>query len=521
VLVGALSPRQGSETNDANDTGVQRLNKFSPIMHLVIFTAMQFLVYFDRGALSQVMGEIGTSHNATDAQLGTLGSSFTAGYMVASPLVALLGQQSTFAPIYCIGVGLLVWCLGNVIFSQLTEPPIGPDGYPEFEEAIWAPMLMARAATGVGEAGFVCLGPPIIDDTAPKASKALYLGIYFMFIFVGQAMGYVVGGLAQKIWPEWPDLKYLFFLEAIAMLPLAILSIVAAKKFCLEHLSEDEEALVTASYAPEHTAVTSPNVEIELESTRSMRRHDGGPSSASAASQNSFWKDLASLAVNPVFAALIFGYIAYQFVMGGVAYWGPYYVQKALGMSKSLSGYAFGGVTVISGVVGTFGGSKLLDVMSGPQDGSETPRPNQRLLAGAKILVIGSFLAWPFLIITALAKSEGFFFFCLLMGQLPLFAMYTSICAAILDAVPESTRGTAMAISALAIHLLGDIPSQSLVGVIADSISEGEQEGPKKAHAMQVAMLCLAGFHIFTVLLFCVSFCLAKRKANATVELAH
>mmetsp|Transcript_20480 Transcript_20480/g.57150 ORF Transcript_20480/g.57150 Transcript_20480/m.57150 type:complete len:499 (+) Transcript_20480:42-1538(+) len=492
--------------------------KFSPIMHLLIFTLMQFWVYFDRGALSQVMSEIGSSHNVTEAQLGTLGSSFTAGYMVASPIVAILGQKSTFAPMYCIGVGLLVWCVGNVAFSQLAEPPV-VNGYPVFDNSLWVPMLISRAATGVGEAGFVCLGPPIIDDTAPPKSKGFYLGIYFMFIFVGQAMGYVIGGVAQGTWPQWPQLKNVFLIEGIVMLPMAVLCVVTAKKFRVEgSQAEDETPFVdgvqatnSAGSASSRRRSATSYSDVEVNATR-----EGGTLARAVSDggrrPSSLFQDLLSLFTNGLFVTLIFGYSAYQFVMGGVAYWGPYYVQKALYMSASTSGYASGGVTLISGVFGTFAGSKLLDRMVGVED--QEPGSNRRLVAGCKVMFWGSILAWPFLLGASFSKSQGAFFICLLLGQLPLFAMYTSICVGLMEAVPESMRGTAMALSALAIHLLGDIPSQSLVGIIADSVSEGATSGPQKAKAMQVALICLGSFHIVTILLFTLSYGLSRRLAH-------
>jgi hypothetical protein len=52
---------------------------------------------------------------------------------------------------------------------------------------------------GVGEASFISLAAPFIDDNAPQEQKAAWLGLFYMCIPSGVALGYVYGGYVSYI----------------------------------------------------------------------------------------------------------------------------------------------------------------------------------------------------------------------------------------------------------------------------------------------------------------------------------
>lgn len=47
--------------------------------------------------------------------------------------------------------------------------------------------------TGLGEASFVSLGPPYIDDAAPHGMKTRWLAFFFMMLPIGFAIGVIFG----------------------------------------------------------------------------------------------------------------------------------------------------------------------------------------------------------------------------------------------------------------------------------------------------------------------------------------
>ena len=55
-------------------------------------------------------------------------------------------------------------------------------------------LILARLLTGIGEASFLAFSSTIIDVAAPHESRAFWLGLFFMAISFGYAIGYAGGG---------------------------------------------------------------------------------------------------------------------------------------------------------------------------------------------------------------------------------------------------------------------------------------------------------------------------------------
>ena len=70
-------------------------------------------------------------------------------------------------------------------------------------------------AVGVGEASFVALAAPFIDDHAPPARRTVWLAAFYLQIPVGVAAGYVYGGTVGAAM-GW---RAAFALEAALMAP--------------------------------------------------------------------------------------------------------------------------------------------------------------------------------------------------------------------------------------------------------------------------------------------------------------
>ena len=82
----------------------------------------------------------------------------------------------------------------------------------------YALLITARALGGCGEAGFVTIGGPFIQDAA-GAKQGLWLGVFYAAIPAGTALGYGYGAFVAQRW-TWAAA---FYVEAIAMVPLALL----------------------------------------------------------------------------------------------------------------------------------------------------------------------------------------------------------------------------------------------------------------------------------------------------------
>jgi len=72
-----------------------------------------------------------------------------------------------------------------------------------------------------------------------------------------------------------------------------------------------------------------------------------------------------------------------------------------------------------------------------------------------------------------LTWRPGLYLAALVVAQLLIFASTGPVNAAIVAEVPPAERASAVALSILAIHLLGDVPSPWLIGFLSDRSSLG------------------------------------------------
>jgi MFS transporter, Spinster family, sphingosine-1-phosphate transporter len=237
------------------------LCKLSPVMLLTLFTSVNILVFIDRGALAAVVSLLKDKDDGLDLssfEAGSLGSVFILGYMIASPIFAY--ESQFIHPNYLMTIGLTVWA-GAVMFSGLS---------------VDFPMLAAaRVITGVGEASFVCLAPPVILDCAPHKQRSIWIGIYSSATPLGYALGFVYGNQVSSLLGGW---YYPFIIETFLMIPFILITFLSYKdpKFYAKKENGEKEKLST---------------------------------------------QISILGRNPLYVNLVIGYSSYAFTIGGLGFW--------------------------------------------------------------------------------------------------------------------------------------------------------------------------------------------------------
>nr|ABV22147.1 transporter [Perkinsus chesapeaki] len=375
-----------------------------PETHLIFFTICEILVYFDRGLIAGLNLYLKDSLNLTDFEVGLLGGMFILGYVVASPIFALLGQISGVWTIRSICIGLVVWVLANILTGVVPTS--------------FGLIVACRTLTGVGEAAFCSLAPPIIDDSAPAGKGSTYLGIFFMALYVGQALGYVGSGF----FPTWESGQYGFLGEALLMIIVIVIALMWQKRFKVPD--------------------------------RNPSDYNGG-----------ILRQFVVLVGSPTYMTLIIGYSAFMFAVGGFAYWGPAAIQVIWGASQTVGSMGFGALTVVCGVIGTLLGGYLLDVLSRKFAGKKS-----RLHVSCVISFVLLAIAIPFAIAGGWSNSVYLFFALMFIVEFFLFATTAPSNVAIMESVPSHLRGQAIAISVGVSHILGDFPSPILMGIWNDNI---------------------------------------------------
>ncbi|XP_059313844.1 probable sphingolipid transporter spinster homolog 2 [Lycium ferocissimum] len=419
---------------------------------LAVFCVINLLNYVDRGTIasngvngsrrtctktgtcssgSGIQGEF----NLNNFEDGVISSAFMVGLLIASPIFASFAKSVN--PFRLIGVGLTVWTIAIVGCG--------------FSMNFWF-IATCRMLVGVGEASFISLAAPFIDDNAPVAQKTAWLGIFYMCIPTGIAVGYVYGGLVGNHL-SW---RWAFWIEALLMLPFAVLGLfmkpLQLKGF--SHTGSKTPLTCPLTASPEEAVSNSSNGFL---STRedSKDGSKGAPSNLNELTR--FWKDLKMLHLEKIYVINVLGYIAYNFVIGAYSYWGPkagyniYHMENADMM--------FGGVTVISGIFGTLAGGFILDRMT------------STISNAFKLLSVATFLGAIFCFAAFCFKSLYAFIPLFAIGELLVFATQGPVNYVCLHCVKPSLRPLSMAMSTVSIHIFGDVPSSPLVGVVQDLIN--------------------------------------------------
>jgi MFS family permease len=277
-------------------------------------------------------------------------------------------------------------------------------------------MLAVRALVGVGEASYASVAPTLIDEMPGKERKGRLLAVFYLAIPVGSALGYMLGGFLEARL-GWRGAFY------VVGGPGALL------------------ALSCLLIAPETATATATETETVTATATAMVR---------------------SLLKRPLYVGAVLGYCAQTFALGGFSYWAPKYIAAHYEVPLDHANYVFGAVLIASGLLGTGIGGVWADRLTRKKAKDEAVKVHLWICA------ISGLLGAPFALACILASTATGFFALIFVSATFLFLSTSPINAAILQSVPVALRASAMAVSIFAIHLLGDLWSPPLVGVIAD-----------------------------------------------------
>jgi MFS family permease len=296
-------------------------------------------------------------------------------------------------------------------------------------------LLLSRGVVGVGEAAYATISPALISDYFPASRRGRVFAIFYVAIPVGSAVGYVLGGVLEQAFNSW---RHVFFIVGLPGLLLALLTLTAADP---QRGSQDDLA--------------------------------EGIAAGQAASLREVLRDLAR---NGVYTWTVLGYAAYTFAIGGLGLWAPTYFNETRQLALNDANMLVGGVAVAAGLFGTFTGGYLGDWLA------RRVRQGYLLMSGVSML-----LAVPFGWIALTSPDRTVYTATLFVAEFLVFLSTGPINVVLVSVVPVAMRATAIAVSIFTIHLLGDLPSPALLGVVADHM------GFETAALMVPAMIAVSG----------------------------
>ncbi len=278
----------------------------------------------------------------------------------------------------------------------------------------FASLLAARAMVGVGEAAYGTISPSLLADYFKKEFRGRVFGVFFLAIPVGFGLGLAIGGL-MDVHFGW---RSAFF---VAGIPGLVLAVLALKLHDPPRGAMDEAG-------PSHT---------------------GGVAAA-----------YRSLLRNRPYVLTVLGYAAYTFALGGMALYIVKFLERVRGVSEGQASVGFAAVVILTGLIGIALGGWLSDKLL------KVTKQSYLWVSGVATLI-----AAPLALVGLTAATPAIYWTAIVLAQLLLFSSTGPVNSAIVNVVAPEIRATAVAVSIFTIHILGDVPSPTLIGAISDATS--------------------------------------------------
>ena len=397
-----------------------------------VLLAINILNYADRYVLSAVLPKVQLDLHLNDLEAGLLGSSFLIVYALATLPLGVWGDRSVRKNIVSMCVAL--WSVATVLAGLARN---------------FVQLFVVRSVLGIGEAGYAPASLSLLGDYFPRAQRGRVLSYWSMGTLIGAAIGFTLGGLiAEHL--GWREAFY------IVGLPGLLCSFLAWRMA--------EPARGAADDGEEST------------NTRSEHAIHGGFG-------KDFGQTLQKLAKVPTYWVLVAALVFSFFTIGGTSFWLTKYVVEAFGMKLSTAGILAGAVLVIGGLVGTVVGGWLADAF-------QKRLPQGRLLVAAGGLLVGA----PLVLLALLLHVAWLFVAVFILAAITLNFCTGPLNAVIQDVIAPEMRSTAIGLSLLLAHLLGDAASPLAIGALADRVDLGPALLITAPTCLAIAgLICLLG----------------------------
>ncbi|MBI3474133.1 MAG: MFS transporter [Acidobacteria bacterium] len=312
-------------------------------------------------------------------------------------------------------------------FYMIAAPFVGPlaDRYSRkliivFGAVFWSGLTLLTAVThtygellvrhtlvGVGEATFVTIAPTFVADLFSEDKRGRILGVFYLAIPVGSAAGYVVGGYLAPIY-GW---RFPFYIAAIPgfLLALAVLFLKEPERGQFDTLKE----------TPERGTIFG-------------------------------------LIRNKAFLAATLGMAFMTFSLGGIQVWMPQFLVSERHYSLEKANLMFGIIIVVDGILASLAGGWLGDYLLRRTKSSYYLISAVSMALGIPFMIVALFTSGRLMV-----PAIGVAAFFLLLNTSPLNA-------AVINSVGAHIRATAIAANIFIIHILGDVPSPTMMGWVAD-----------------------------------------------------
>eukprot|EP01040_Poterioochromonas_malhamensis_P004503 gene4503-4827_t len=485
-----------------------------------VIAAANLLNYIDRGIIPGSTNELNSfiksdlDTDTPDVFLGLLQSSFIIGFMFGSIIFSHLIH--TYGRFTLTGIGCSIWIVAVMLSGSA------------YYSGSYVFLLFARILSGLAEASMQCAIPPWIQKTAPAHQKGLWLGIFYMAIPVGLALGYAYSSICS----ESVGWQFAFFFEGFIMVPFVIYMFLVAPHFPPDKVKVEEEE----------------------------------------GAHPTIWQEILIVCGRPVFLCFCMAYAAQSATLTGLSTFGSSFMM-GLGYfdKESQASTLFGIVISISGMIATPLGGVLLDKLlanyrtraveasvAAAQGRSpsvieeildeldeqqlaplvasetlETPtrdqiysnRVNKELeiicLYIAALTAVGATL----LMLVYFVYDKGLFLFLVGLSTGLIFMTSSAIMMGVMLSVPTATQSFGIAVNNICLHGFGDVPSPVIIGYIKDVLAPGcvaksdddgniaaSQDCRDDGEGLRITMLVTTLWLIWVIFFYLLAWVLCQRR---------
>jgi MFS family permease len=376
-----------------------------------ILFIINVLNYADRYVLPAILPKIQADLGLTPIQEGLLGSSFLLVYAFATLPLGVLADRGIRKNIVAVCVG--IWSVATVLAGFTMN---------------FLQLFGVRSLLGIGEAGYAPASLSLLGDFFSKEKRGRILSYWSSGTLIGAAIGFTLGGLVADAF-GW---RYAFFLVGLPGLVAAYLA--------------------WRMHEPKRGAFDS--AEESEDDAETMQSH--------GSFNKGFGDSLQKLRTIPTYWILVAALVFSFFTIGGTSFWLPSYVVESFHISVGLAGLISGAVLVGSGLIGTVAGGWLADLV-------QRRRPEGRLLVAAGGFLVGA----PLVLVALLIHNLPLFIAVFVIAAISLNFCTGPLNAVIQDVIAPVLRATAVGLSLLLAHLLGDAAAPFVIGAIANNTSLG------------------------------------------------
>jgi MFS family permease len=256
----------------------------------------------------------------------------------------------------------------------------------------------------------VTIAPTFVADLFAENKRGRILGVFYLAIPVGSAAGYLLGGHLAPLY-GW---RFPFYIAAAPgfLVAISVLFLKEPERGQFDSIKETPER---ASFV--------------------------------------------GLIRNPAFLTATLGMAMMTFSLGGIQVWMPQFLFSERHYSLEAANFDFGIIVVVDGILASLLGGWLGDYLLRRNKSSYYLVSAVSMALGVPFMIVALFVPGR-LMIPAIAVAAFF----LLFNTSPLNA-------AVINSVGAHIRATAIAVNIFIIHILGDVPSPTMMGWVADKHS--------------------------------------------------